>query len=181
MTLVILICAGCGERFSICENCFRGQSYCGVQCRTAARQESLRRAGEKYQRSREGRRGHADRQKRHRAQSIPRREKVTHHTSTPPARPITLLGADLSRSAVLRGSRFCWELIIDASSTVDFNSSETRASATAAHRPGARHGAEGPPASTEIATYNATAIGDAFKLVLPSVSRCARCGRRGVF
>lgn len=55
------------------------QRYCGHDCARAARRESLREAGPRYQRSRRGRLAHATRARRYRA----RHNNVTHHS--PPA------------------------------------------------------------------------------------------------
>jgi hypothetical protein len=66
----------CGQVFFLCRHCDRGHRYCGASCARAARKTSLLGAGRRYQSSREGRRGHAERQQRYRER---RREKVTHH------------------------------------------------------------------------------------------------------
>jgi hypothetical protein len=66
----------CGQVFFLCLRCDRGHRYCGPTCSRAARRASLLAAGRRYQASREGRRGHAERQRRYRER---RREKVTHH------------------------------------------------------------------------------------------------------
>lgn len=48
----------------LCSRCDRGQRYCGRHCSGAARLESRRAAGRRYQRSRAGRTAHAARSRR---------------------------------------------------------------------------------------------------------------------
>jgi hypothetical protein len=57
----------------LCSRCDRGQRYCGRACSRAARLESRRAAGRRYQRSRAGRLAHAARSRRWRQR---RRERV---------------------------------------------------------------------------------------------------------
>ena len=63
-----VICARreCGQVFFLCRWCDRGDRYCDDECTKAARRASLRDAGRRYQRSREGAQGHADRQRTYR-------------------------------------------------------------------------------------------------------------------
>lgn len=70
-------CARCHRQVVICRHCDRGNIYCAQGCAEAARKEGLRAAGRRYQRSRQGRLRHAERQRRYRA----RRQKVTHQGS----------------------------------------------------------------------------------------------------
>jgi len=70
-------CARCHRQVMICRQCDRGNIYCPDGCAEAARRDSLRAAGRRYQQSRQGRVKHAERQRRYRA----RRRKVTHHGS----------------------------------------------------------------------------------------------------
>ena len=63
--------------FFLCRHCDRGDRYCSRRCREEARRTTLRGAGQRYQRSRQGRLHHAARQARYRA----RQQKVTHQTS----------------------------------------------------------------------------------------------------
>ena len=72
-------CPRCGQMFLVCSRCDRGQLYCCSACSQAARRDSLRAAGRRYQNSRSGRHRHAARQRRYRA----RRKKVTHQGSPP--------------------------------------------------------------------------------------------------
>jgi hypothetical protein len=59
-------CARCGVPVLVCRRCDRGQRYCGRECARRARQESVRRAGRRYQGSRAGRFAHARRSLRYR-------------------------------------------------------------------------------------------------------------------
>ena len=74
------LCGRCRAQVLICSHCDRGQVYCAEGCSQAARQESQRHAGRRYQQSRRGRLAHAERARRYRA----RRNKVTHQGSPPP-------------------------------------------------------------------------------------------------
>jgi len=58
------VCARCREQVLLCSRCDRGQRYCGRACSRAARLESRRAAGRRYQRSRAGRLTHAARSRR---------------------------------------------------------------------------------------------------------------------
>ena len=73
-------CARCRRQVLICRHCDRGNRYCGKRCSQAARRESVRAAGKRFQRSRRGRFAHAQRQHRYRQR---RRQKVTHQGSPP--------------------------------------------------------------------------------------------------
>jgi len=87
-------CARCGRQVVICSCCDRAQRYCAEGCAAAARLESRRKAGERYQHSRRGRLTHAERQRRYRA----RRQKVTHQGSPAPP-PAALLVPESRASA----------------------------------------------------------------------------------
>ncbi len=71
-------CARCHRQVVICSHCDRGQRYCAGGCAPAARAESIRAAGQRYQNSRRGRHCHAERQRRYRRRQS---EKVTHQGS----------------------------------------------------------------------------------------------------
>lgn len=71
-------CARCHCQVVICSHCDRGNVYCTDGCAPRARQESLRRAQQKYQWSRAGRLANARRQQGYRARQ---RKKVTHQGS----------------------------------------------------------------------------------------------------
>ena len=79
------LCGRCRAQVLICSHCDRGQIYCGARCAGAARRNSLRAAGRRYQASRRGRLTHAMRARRYR-----QRKNVTHQGS-PAARPDGLL------------------------------------------------------------------------------------------
>jgi hypothetical protein len=75
----LFLCAGCRTQVHICSRCDRGQPYCANGCSQAARHQSLRAAGHRYQQSRRGRLKHAERARRYRR----RQHKVTHQGSGP--------------------------------------------------------------------------------------------------
>lgn len=80
-------CARCHCQVFICSDCDRGNTYCNTDCAQQARQESLRRAGQKYQQTFRGRLANATRQRRLRERQ---RQKVTHQGSTPQAKTALL-------------------------------------------------------------------------------------------
>ena len=59
-------CAWCGCIFNICRRCDRGQIYCLPLCRRLGRQKSQKEARRRHQQSVEGRKDHADSQRRYR-------------------------------------------------------------------------------------------------------------------
>ena len=65
-------CSHCGHIFYLCRQCDYGQTYCSVACRVTGQRKLRRLANQRHQRTREGRRDHADRQSIYRA-----RKKVT--------------------------------------------------------------------------------------------------------
>lgn len=71
-------CLRCRAQVVICSRCDRGNRYCPQGCSQLARQESLNRAGKKYQQTRTGRVNNAARQQRFRERQ---RQKVTHQCS----------------------------------------------------------------------------------------------------
>jgi len=77
------LCGRCRAQVLICSHCDRGQIYCAAECSQAARRESQRHAGRRYQQGRRGRFAHAERARRYRQR---RRQKnnVTHQGSLPP-------------------------------------------------------------------------------------------------
>jgi hypothetical protein len=82
-SLRFVACArlACGQVFFLCAGCDRGQRYCCRTCAADARRATLLAAGRRYQASHDGRRAHADRQRRYRER---RGEKVTHHRRADP-------------------------------------------------------------------------------------------------
>ena len=81
----LFLCHHCRTQVVVCSRCDRGQIYCAE----AARRASLQAAGRRYQKSRNGRLKHAERNRRYRL----RQQNVTHQGSMPPA-PDDLLLAD---------------------------------------------------------------------------------------
>ncbi len=71
-------CLRCHTPIVICHRCDHGQRYCAKGCSEKARADSLKRAGKKYQESRQGRFKNAARQQSFRARQ---RQKVTHQCS----------------------------------------------------------------------------------------------------
>jgi len=71
-------CARCQCQVIICSFCDRGNIYCGSHCSKAARRESVRNAGKRYQNSRCGKLKHARRQQCYRQRE---KIKVTHQCS----------------------------------------------------------------------------------------------------
>ena len=65
--------------FYICRSCYRGQVYCGDECRRRMRRQQRRAANRRHQQSWEGRLDHHDRQRAYRERRGLRR--VTDHTS----------------------------------------------------------------------------------------------------
>lgn len=72
----LYLCARCRAQVFVCRQCDRGNRYCR-DCAAHARRDSVREAGQRYQRSRRGRFAHAARARRYRV----RRQFVTHHGS----------------------------------------------------------------------------------------------------
>lgn len=73
----LFICGRCRTQVHICRRCDHGNQYCRT-CAPLARQDSLLRAGDKYQKTERGRANHAARQQRY------LERKMTHHGSAPP-------------------------------------------------------------------------------------------------
>jgi hypothetical protein len=73
-------CGRCAEQVRICRGCDRGNQYCAGVCAGLRRRESLRRAGERYQRSYRGACAHAARQRAWRKRQT---QEVTHQGSIP--------------------------------------------------------------------------------------------------
>lgn len=74
------LCARCRQRVIVCGHCDRGQIYCASGCGQTARLLAQREAGQRYQRSRNGRFAHAERNRRYRL----RQKNVTHQGSPLP-------------------------------------------------------------------------------------------------
>lgn len=71
-------CARCAKQVRVCRHCDRGNRYCGGECASIRRRESLARAGQRYQTSYRGACRHAARQSRWRER---RAQIVTHQGS----------------------------------------------------------------------------------------------------
>jgi hypothetical protein len=74
-------CARCQLQVRICQRCDHGNVYCAGECANIRRRESLLRAQARYQRSRQGARRHAERQRRWRARQRETSTIVTHQGS----------------------------------------------------------------------------------------------------
>lgn len=72
-------CLRCHQQVIICSDCDRGNVYCDADCAQAARAESMKAAGKRYQHSLAGRRNHAVRQQRY----LDTKKKMTHQGSAP--------------------------------------------------------------------------------------------------
>lgn len=70
-------CARCHCQVIICRYCDRGNIYCGSKCSSAARTESLRSANQRYQKTSQGKRMNAERQRRHREKKKEKTKIVT--------------------------------------------------------------------------------------------------------
>ena len=98
-----LTCAYCAAPFVVCRPDYRGQSYCGDECREYGRAAIRRLASAKHQRSDEGRRDHAVHQcelvaRKHaesRAMTDVRRQKVAPRAecSVPETSPLLVMTA----------------------------------------------------------------------------------------
>lgn len=66
MQLLIVRCGWCRVYFFICRRCWRGQAYCGNECRRAAKRHAHRKAERKYRRTAKGRRAHREAERRRR-------------------------------------------------------------------------------------------------------------------
>lgn len=84
----------CRQVFFLCSVCDRGRRYCAAACSRRARAESVREAGRRYQRTRDGRHAHAARQAAWR-----QRQKVTHQ-SPPPGAPEATVASEPARPAM---------------------------------------------------------------------------------
>ena len=78
-------CQRCGRVVLICSRCDCGQLYCAAGCAHKARQDSLRRAGQRYQQTPRGKRKHAARMQRYRRGQT---QKVTHQAPPPSTPPV---------------------------------------------------------------------------------------------
>jgi len=77
----LFLCSLCYEQVIICTHCDRGNIYCGLSCSMAARKNSLREAGIRYQHSIKGRLNHALRQRHYMQRLRQLKNKMTHQGS----------------------------------------------------------------------------------------------------
>jgi hypothetical protein len=101
--LRLFSCARCRKQVLICSTCDRGNIYCSRACSHFSRQESVRQASRRYQRSPPGARNHARRQTAYRR----RQKKVTHQGIAPRLRKAKRLRARprfVSRRSFLRAT-----------------------------------------------------------------------------
>lgn len=82
-TLRLFNCLRCRCQVFICSHCDRGNIYCGPSCAKAARLESLKKARERYQKSKRGAQKHALCQHRYRERKKEVVSKVMDQGSTP--------------------------------------------------------------------------------------------------
>ena len=80
--------SGCGLLFYICGSCYRGQVYCGAECRRRARLGQQRRANRRYAQDPGVRADHCQRQREYRDRC--RRRRVTDHTSPGSGRSVNI-------------------------------------------------------------------------------------------
>lgn len=91
-------CALCRGPALVCSDCDTGQIYCAGGCADAARRESMRNAGKRYQATPKGRRAHAARQNRYRNKSLAMTRAVPR--CVPPSHQITTASTQDAAPAV---------------------------------------------------------------------------------
>ena len=94
---------GCRKVFHICGSCYRGQVYCGDECRGRMRLQQKRKANQKHQDSPEGRDDHRDRQRVYREKC---RLGVTDHTSPVGTRSCTIEKPSIKTAISTSGEGF---------------------------------------------------------------------------
>ena len=105
------VCRHCGEHFTLCRSCWRGQRYCTPTCQQEGYRLRRKAATKRYETSPTGRHHHSERQRRYRRRHrncIDQQNTVTHPSSV-------LRSADLQRTAT-RGAT----LVIRATPTHDY-------------------------------------------------------------
>ncbi len=104
-------CARCHHQTVICNDCDRGNIYCGPLCSQQSRAQNHRKANQSYQKSLRGRQKHAARQRRYHERN---KNKVTDQGS-PDLFPNDLLpnepSGDKLRSAEPICCHFCGEIV----------------------------------------------------------------------
>jgi hypothetical protein len=58
LLLVEVCCPWCGARFYVCRRCWRGQAYCGEECRILGRGRVHREAQRRYRQTPKGKKAH---------------------------------------------------------------------------------------------------------------------------
>jgi len=92
-------CPHCSVIFVLCSGCWKNHRYCTPECSSEARKLSVRNASKNYQATPQGKLNHSSRQNKYRAKLSrahlrePSKEniknKVTHHTTSPPKDSLT--------------------------------------------------------------------------------------------
>jgi len=84
-------CKHCHLQFYICQNCFHGQCYCSIACRTTAQKQAHCKAQQKYRQTDKGRESHRQAEKRRRVlQNQNNAKNMDDGGTTTPCRPIKL-------------------------------------------------------------------------------------------
>lgn len=73
-------CKFCEKFFIVCSTCYRGQEYCGDECRSRSRRRNNRASSRAYQKTHRGKKNHAARQQSYRSK-LSHLKKVTHQSS----------------------------------------------------------------------------------------------------
>ena len=71
MFLVEVCCRWCGKRFYVCRRCWRGQGYCGEECRHLGKGRVHQEAQRRYRQTAKGKKAHRQGENRRRHESSP--------------------------------------------------------------------------------------------------------------
>ena len=82
MLLQEVTCRWCGKVFCVCQSCWRGQCYCGKECRRAAKRQAHRKAELRYRRTEKGKKSHREAEKRRRMGLTKKNKKTMDDTGT---------------------------------------------------------------------------------------------------
>ncbi len=94
--LLEIECRWCGNRFYVCRRCWRGQVYCGEECRKTAKLHAHREAQRRYRQTGRGRRAHREAEKRRRVGLSKESKEIVDDTGTTPSvRGLTLHSGSL--------------------------------------------------------------------------------------
>lgn len=102
-SLRVYNCACCYKRVLICRACDRGNIYCKNGCSKIRRYQSLKKAQNKYQSTRLGKRTNALRQRRYREKC----NKVTHHSSKETSLVLSSPQHYENRCSISEQSQYC--------------------------------------------------------------------------